>query len=53
MKWEIMSRNPYPLNELNKLLEEGWEPFAVTVEANSATAVYNSKYVIWLRREVA
>jgi len=49
-KWEMINCPP---TDAEGWLKKGWEPFAVTVEKDSATAAYNAKYVVWLRREVS
>lgn len=42
--WEVMSVQPHS-PEMHKLLEKGWEPFAVSVDVYSAR-----RATMWLRR---
>ena len=45
-KWEITYRY-YDVYELIELLNEGWEPFAVTVSGEQG---FIEKPAVWLRR---
>ncbi len=46
--WEIRECRTNESEALDKLLEEGWEPFAVTSES----APRFTEHHIWLRKEV-
>lgn len=47
--WEMVSVTH---GEQKKYLEEGWEPFAVTVANVGSVLIQDIRYRIWLRRRV-
>lgn len=46
MKWKLTSRPTYQWDQIEQLLSEGWEPFAVTPE----TADQYEQ--VWCRKQV-
>jgi len=54
MKWRMMSvssNEPNLKAELRRLLDEGWEPFAVTCEPNVAMGATTFNHTIWFRKK--
>ena len=51
-KWEVTLAGASS-GRLAELLKEGWEPFAVTTEPETAVKAANYQRYVWLRRIVA